>query len=323
MKKKVSRKKIEKEDSPPKETRKEVRKERTEKQNTGRNVFFGFLLGLVVSILLFIFNKSPIVALIGFWSAFLLFMIYCYLSKKLKDSARIKKMENVFPDFLQLVASNLRAGMTVSKAMLLSSREEFAPLDSEIMRVGKDITTGKDIETALLDMSKRIGSEKISKTVYLIISGIKSGGDMATLLEETAVNIKEREFIEKKSASSVLMYVIFIFFTVAIGAPALFSLSSVLVEILSKLLSNIPAVTTASVNIPFTLSKINVSVDFIKYYCIVFILVIDVLASLVLGLVSKGEEKEGLKYLIPLIILGLSVFFIMRVVLLNFLGGFF
>jgi hypothetical protein len=302
---------------------KNTKRDKSEIANTKKKIFYGILIGLAVSAALFILNKDAVISLVSFWAIFVLIMLYHYLNKKLKDSAKIKKMEGIFPEFLQLMASNLRAGMTVSRAMLLSSREEFAPLDGEIMRVGKDITTGKDIESALSDMSKRIGSEKINKTISLIISGIKSGGDLATLLEETAVNIKEREFIEKKSASSVLMYTIFIFFTVAIGAPALFSLSSVLVEILSKLLSNIPAVTTASVNVPFTLSKINISVDFIKYYCIAFMLVIDVLASLVLGLIGKGEEKEGLKYLIPLMITGVCIFFLMRVILLNFLGGFF
>src|SRR3989344_9108556 len=49
--------------------------------------------------------------------------------KKLKESNKLKKMETVFPEFLELVSSNLRAGMTIDRALLLSSREEFSPLD--------------------------------------------------------------------------------------------------------------------------------------------------------------------------------------------------
>jgi len=56
-----------------------------------------------------------------------------------------EKIETVFPDFLQLVASNLRAGITVDRAMLLSARPEFAPLDKEILQSGRDISTGKPI----------------------------------------------------------------------------------------------------------------------------------------------------------------------------------
>ena len=72
------------------------------------------------------------------------------------------------------MSSNLRAGLTIDRAMLLSSKEEFYPLNEEILKAGKDIATGKSVEFALLEMSKRINSNKIDKTILLIISGIKA-----------------------------------------------------------------------------------------------------------------------------------------------------
>ena len=223
-------------------------------------------------------------------------------------------MEDIFPDFIELMASNLRAGMTIDRALLLSSRKEFAPLDVEILALGKDILTGKEINNALLAMAERIKSDKISKTIIVINSGIKSGGNLAIILEQTAANMRERGFIEKRAASNVLMYLIFIFFAVAVGAPALFALSSVLVEILSSILGNIPQVEASTrIGIPFTLSSVNVSVNFIIYFSVVFLFVINILASLLLGLVSKGEEKAGSKYILPLSVLSLTVFFTVRI----------
>jgi hypothetical protein len=170
-------------------------------------------------------------------------------------------------------------------------------------------------------MVKRIGSEKIRKTILLIISGMRAGGNLATLLEQTGTNMRETDFIEKKSASNVLMYVIFIFVAVAAGAPALFALSSVLIQTLSILLAGIPEV--ESVALPFTLSKISVSVNFITYFSLTFIIVIDVLAALVLGLVSKGEEKEGVKYFLPILIISLVVFFTIKTLLGGVMAGLF
>ena len=133
--------------------------------------------------------------------------------------------------------------------------------------------------------------------------------------------MKEKSFVEKRASSSIMMYVIFIFVAVAFAAPALFALSSVLVETLINLLSGLPSVGGA--NLPFTLSSVSVSANFIKYFSIVFIVVSDVLASLVLGLVNKGEEKEGLRYMPFLLVISLSVFFVIRFLLLNVMGGFF
>ena len=239
------------------------------------------------------------------------FVVVLYSSKfvdSLRTSARIKKIENVFPDFLQLVASNLRAGMTVDRAMLLSARPEFEPLDKEILQSGRDISTGKPIGFALKAMAKRIDSEKISKTLSIILSGIRTGGNLAILLEETSRNMRKRDFVEKKAASQVLMYTIFIFLAVSIFAPGLFSLSGVLVGTMTDLMGGVNPDSLPQ-NIPISFSSVNISVDFIFYFSVLFIVAMDIMASLVLGLVSKGNEKEGLRYLPIMLLLSLSIFF--------------
>lgn len=251
------------------------------------------------------------------------FVVYLYMRKTLERYNRIKSMEHVFPDFISLMASNLRAGMTIDRALLASARKEFAPLDAEIMQVGKDILTGGEITSALQEMGKRIRSDEIRKTLQLIVSGIRSGGNMSVLLEETANNMRERMFVKKRASSNVLMYVIFIFFAVAIGAPILFALSTVLVEIMANMFSGID-VENVSVNLPFTISNINISTTFVFYFALVFIIASSILASLILGLVSKGEEREGFKYIFPLIITSVAVFLITRLIMMryfvNFLG---
>lgn len=284
-------------------------------------IFIGVFLGLIAFTLLLLVYKKLITAFVGFAVVAGLFFVYIYLKSRSRKNEKIRKIESSFPDFLQLMASNLRAGMTVDRAMLLSSRPEFAPLDKEILNVGKDIATGRSIETALLDMSKRIKSEKVEKTILLIISGIRSGGDLAILLEQTATRMREKEFIEKKAASNILMYNIFVFIAASFGAPVLFSLSTLLVETLSNTLTNMPSVDATYTNLPIALSSINVSVNFIKYFSLFFIVVTDVLAALVLGLVSKGEEREGFKYIIPMLVISLSIFFIIRIVLSGFTRG--
>ncbi len=287
-----------------------------------RTTIIAVIIGLFISSTVLLIKKNIAISVISFLITLAVIFAYFYFKKSLDKSGRIKKIETVFPDFLQLMSSNLRAGMTIDKAMLLSSMPEFAPLDEEILKTGRDMATSKNIERAFSDLSKRIGSEKINKTILLIISGIRSGGNLAVLLEETSLNMREREFIEKKASSNVMMYTIFIFLVVSIFAPALFSLSNILVEVLTKILSNIPNQQSAAATLPFaTLSKVAISTEFTNYFSIIFMITIDILASLILGLVSKGEEKEGLKYLPAILILSLSVFFIAKIFISQFLAG--
>lgn len=298
-----------------------IEEKRLKNKKIKRIIFLGILIGLIFASLFLLITKRLLVSIALAILIPLSIFVYFYFLNQLSRYKRIKKIEGVFPDFLQLMSSNLRAGITIDRSMLLSVREEFDPLDKEINKTGREIATGKSMETSLLNMAKRTGSEKIQKTVLLIISGMRAGGNLATLLEQTATNMRESDFIEKKAASNVLMYVIFIFVAVAVGAPALFALSTVLVQTLSILLAGIPEV--ESVALPFTLSKISVSVNFIIYFSLIFVIVIDLLAALVLGLVSKGEEKEGFKYFLPILIISLVIFFTIRALLGGVMAGLF
>ena len=287
-----------------------------------KKILISIILALVIAATAGTIKQSVFASILWFFGAMIIISIYSIAKVRLNEYNKIKRMENAFPDFLQLMASNLRAGMPTDHALLMSARKEFDPLDKEIVRLGKDLMTGRDIESAMLDMGQRIHSQKIQRTINLIVSGLKSGGNIAVLLEETASNARERYFIQKRAASNVLMYVIFVFAAITIGAPGLFGLSTVLVEVLTNVLSTIPEVQT-STSLPFTLSKIEISVSFITYFSVFFLIAIDVLGAMVLGLVTKGEEKEGLKYIIPVTSASLGVFFIVRIVLLKYFADFF
>ncbi len=274
-----------------------------------RLFFTGIISATLLSLILFFFKVNPILT---FVLTFFILQIIFYFRLSLLATARIKKMESVFPDFIQLMSSNLRAGLTVDKAFLSSARPELAPLDEEILKTGREIATGQDIILAFRNMGKRVDSEKIEKIISLIISGLKAGGNISTLLETTASNMREKEFLEKRAASNVLMYVIFIFVAVGFGAPLLFGLSSILVEIIINLTAQLPSAQATQINLPFTLSYLGLSPKFILYFSLLFLIAIDIVSSLVIGLVNKGDEKYGLKYIFPLIALSIGIFFGVR-----------
>lgn len=322
----MKEKQKEKQKTEEKKTEKKAEPRKKKKNNKKISPIRALLRFAMVMILLSAFyyfiTRDATNTFLIFSGAIVLFSTYLFMQKKLKRHQEIKKMEDVFPDFISLMSSNLRAGMTVDRALVLSARKEFAPLDKEIMQVGKDILTAREISEALYDMGQRIGSEDIKKTIQLIISGLRSGGNLSVLLEQTSTHMRERNFVKKRASSNVLMYVIFIFFAVAVGAPMLFALSSVLVQIMSSIFAEAPT-TDIGTNVPFTISSINVSLNFVIYFSASFIIVSGILASLILGLVGKGNEKDGLKYMIPLILIGLTVYFSARWLLGIYFGNIF
>ncbi len=279
------------------------------------SLLFGFFIGRLFNVRFWI---------IGIISFILLYLII-YLWLIVYADKKAKFVEEVLPDALQLMATNLRSGFTTDRALLLSARPEFGPLQEEINIVGKEITAGKPIEEALNDITKRIKSDKLDRSVALIVSGIKSGGRLADLLQQTANELKNQRLIDKKIRSSVNMYVIFIFIATAFGSPLLFGLSTFLVEILSSTLKNIeiPATVAQSFAIPLAIKSVSVSPEFVFNYAVISILTTSILGSFIVGLISKGKEKEGIKLLPILIIISLAIFFFVRFAIKNLTGGLF
>lgn len=285
-------------------------------------ISFGFGIAIMLSLFLTKLISVPLILLILI--IFFLIELLIYTLLLLKADKKGKFVEEILPDFLQLMSSNLKAGLTTDRALLAASRPEFGPFRDEINKVGKEITMGRDLPSALLEMTTSIKSEKLKRTILLIISGLKSGGELSSLLEQTAANLRQQRFVEEKTKANVMMYVIFIFIAVAIGSPVLFGLSSFLVEVLTTNMASVEMPTTeVTANLPLSFTKADISVDFVIMFSIVSLVSFSILGSLILGLISKGKERDGVKFIPVLIAISLALFFITRVVINGMLGGLF
>lgn len=283
------------------------------------SIIFG--LGLAISISLLLkgfFNTSFI---ISFIISSLVIGFGFYFTLSLRADSIAKFVESILPDALQLMASNLRAGLTTDKALLLSARPEFGVFSEEINRIGKRVILGEDMGQAMMDTTERFKSEKLKKTFSLIVSGLRSGGELVDLLDQTALNLRQEKFLEEKIRTNVLMYVIFIFAAIGFGAPILFGLSSFLITILAKNLALVELPETST--FPITFSEISISPSFIITFAIISLITSSILGSLVLGLINKGKEKYGVKYMPILIAVSLGVFFLTRILIGSLLGGLF
>ncbi len=262
-------------------------------------------------------------AIISFFFIFALVMLVFYLLLMLKADKRSSDAEKILPDALQLMATNLRAGLTTDKAFLVSAREEFGVLNDEFKKVAKEIATGKDLVDALNEMSRRFKSNIIGRTIDLITFGITSGGELAPLLEESASSLRQQLLTSKQIHASVMMYTIFIFAAVGLISPLLFGLSTALTEIMSNSLASIEAIPAdVASKAPLAISGVIISVPFVRGFSIVLLIVSSILSSLVLGLINSGEEKDGLKYIPVLIVLSLIIYLIVGVVIKAVLSAF-
>ena len=227
---------------------------------------------------------------------FLLFILFNFLIL-LSVDRRSRFVDEILPDALMLVSANIRSGYIPSRALILSARKEFGPLAEAIKRSGKKIMSGDSLEDGLREIPSRIKSEDLRRTIDLIVQGIRGGGRIVALLEENAIDIRRRQAIKKEIKANTMMYAIFIAFAGCLGAPGLYALSGYLTGTMSKLSPDISQTSGVSSKVSFIkLSGVKLSEEFLFQFSLVAILVTTIFGGLILGLISTGREKEGLKY---------------------------
>ena len=105
--------------------------------------------------------------------------------------SRAKKMEKVLPDFLLLIASNMRAGMTPFTAFVRAARPEFGELSAEVVAASSNLGATASLNDALDELSKRFDSLILHRVVVVFKKGVRSGGKLASLLVSSAEEIRK------------------------------------------------------------------------------------------------------------------------------------
>ncbi|VVB52123.1 Type II secretion system (T2SS), protein F [uncultured archaeon] len=290
----------------------------------GFSLFIGLALAYILTSVINAYISIPFIGIAIVLFAVIEFLLYLWL--QLSADNKAKMVDEALPDALQLMSSNIRAGLTTDKALLMAARPEFGPLADEIKRIGKETMAGRPLAEALLRTSQHVRSVNLERSIDLIVRSMQSGGELADLLDQTANDIRDQQLIQKEITASVLMYVMFIAIAIGLGAPVLFALSGFLVKLLTTNMTRISAQLPKNIGgkgyaAPIAASNIQITPDFINLYSVVAIISGSILGSMAMGLILKGEEKEGLKYIPVLLILSLSIYYMVGWLISTVLGG--
>lgn len=288
---------------------------------------FGFGVAIAVAVNLYLFFE--IQPVLSFALAFLGFGggIYYWLNQISGNEGKV--VEKNMPDVLELIASNIKSGLTAERALFTSARPEFGALSEELKNASKEIMSGERIENALMALPQKIKSKSLERTIWLLVQGIKSGGEIADLLLQLGSDLREENSMNEEISANISMYVILIFAAALLGAPLLFGINSLIVGTIIE--------QTGSVNISpqqmeeyssmstvgrfMGLPTINITESFIIMFSILALIVTAIFASFTIGAMAAGSEKEGIKY-IPIMLIGsIGLFFAVRIVLGGLLGG--
>jgi len=273
----------------------------------GVNIFISFL-----SYLALIF--------FGIFAVFAFFFYGFMIYKKVK---RRNEIENVLADYLELVAANVGAGMTIDQALWYAVREKFGVLAEEMETVAKKIMAGSDLSKALYEFTDKYDSEVLKKSFILLVESIESGGEIASLINKIAWSVKENQIMKKEIAGNVTMYTIFIAFASLVAAPLLYSLSHRIIIVMSDLTGKIDlssAVSSVSTKLPIQAIGSGITASEFKIFAFIMLFITSLFSGMIISTVKKGSIKEGLKNIPVYVVVSILLFLIFSVILTGFFG---
>jgi len=234
-----------------------------------QSVFFYFLAGIAVTI-----AALPFIASI------------------ITEVGREEEKERMFLEFCRNLIGSVMAGTPISKSIITVRGKKYGTLSPHIDKLANQISLGIPVRQAFYTFARDTGNKVIARSVVLITEAEESGGMIGEILENVAKSVTEVEDIKKERRSSmfntvVQLYIIFLIFLAIMLVVQIKFIPSIL-EVMGAVGSATPSM--------FGFTGAVIEQEVMNRLFLILIMVQGFFAGLVIGKLSEGSIKAGIKH---------------------------
>ncbi len=178
----------------------------------------GVIVALLIIIVSFIFLKESEVFYFIFAIALVIggFPFFVFL---IIESSATKEKEEMFLEFSKNLVESVKAGTPISKSILNVRKKDYGSLNPYINKLANQIALGIPIEAAFKTFARDVKSTIITRAITIISESEKAGGQIDSILESVVKSVAQVEKLkkERKAAMYSLVvqgYIIFMIFIV-------------------------------------------------------------------------------------------------------------
>lgn len=227
------------------------------------------------------------------------------------ESRVILEKDEMFLEFARNLVESVKAGTPISKSILNIKNKDYGVLNPYIAKLSNQISLGIPIKTSLDTFARDVKSSTISRAVIIISESEKAGGQIEEILESVVKSVSQAEILKKERKAAIYTlvvqgYIIFLVFIIimlvmqfkilpiatSLGdvskGTSEYSLESSFAGILG---GGGPAASPEELAAPF----------------LWLLLVQGFFTGIVIGKLSEGSLKSGLKHSFVLVMLSLLI----------------
>jgi flagellar protein FlaJ len=261
--------------------------------------WMGVGIGLAFALVsFFIFKRKEMIYFMLVISAIVISLPF--LISFLLGQGRQREKEEKFLAFTRDLVEGVKSGTPISKSIIQLRMRDYGALTKHVQKMANQLSIGFTLNQSLNNFSADTKSRVISRAVGLISEAERAGGKIESILDSVSKSVDQTENLrkERKAAVSNLVtqgYMIFIVFIV-IMLVLEFKILPLVMDLGG---GDTPGLTGPQIR--------PISPDDFAMPLFVMLLVQSVFAGLVIGKISEGSIKNGVKHSFILLAITLLV----------------
>ena len=165
----------------------------------------GLAVGIIVGlcVMLYFHQSTPVfIALTVALGAYGAYTPYASLDKAINK--RKIGIHRELPDFLDVLATTVDAGIALNGALAAAANGLHGPLGEEMRAALQDIRLGRSRTDALMAVSQRARDPDLTTTMIAIVQSERLGASITDVLQQLAVETRERRFMRAEELAAQL-----------------------------------------------------------------------------------------------------------------------
>jgi len=212
---------------------------------------------------------------------------------------QLRRNEADFTDFLFELSELVRGGIDPIKAINTLSQGSLGSITKNVQMVSKQMQIGYTFEEAMRNLANSLKSPLIDKYVDLVIQASYSGGTVANLIQRASADMGIFLGIEREKRAGLSQYTLILYTAQVI----LIALSAILVV---QFLPDLAAISTigSTALAGSILGQADIGSVPLERDLFYLVIINGFLGGLVIGKISEGKIKHGIKHALILVLIG-------------------
>lgn len=186
------------------------------------SIFFAFFGSFSIFILKEVGAKNFILVGLVITIIITLFIFMQQLAyPKIYANKRVRNIERNLLAALQNILIQLNSGIPLFNILVNISKEDYGEISKEFNKAIKEINTGKPQAEALEEMAAINPSLFFRRAIWQLVNGMKSGADLAAVLNEVINSLAEEQILQIQRYGSQLNPMAMFYMLAVVIAPSL------------------------------------------------------------------------------------------------------